>query len=119
MADHSNNPFAFIARLPDAVITQPFEKHPGIFIQAALIEGPGRNIFIECVFGPEVPQVTYTLNVGGRGALVFGEQEFRDIASASLALFEVRQSESKSEPTPRAEAALPVLPDTLSGGTAD
>lgn len=104
MADDATNPFAFIARLPDATVTQPFEKHEGIFIQAALIEGKGRNVFIECVSGPAVPTPVYTLNVGGRGSLVLGEQEFRDIASAALALFEIRQSPVKTEPTPRAAA---------------
>lgn len=85
-----SNPFDFLKRLPDATITEAFEKHPGIFIQAALVEGPNHNVFIEVIFGPKAPQVTYTLNIGGRGALVFGEQEFRDILSAGLALFEVR-----------------------------
>ena len=84
------NPFAFIARLPEAAITQPYEKHPGVFIQAALIEGPGRNVFIEAIFGPNVPTVTYTVNVGGRGSLVIAEQEFRDLLSSGLALFEIR-----------------------------
>lgn len=115
MAEEPTNPFAFIARLPDATITEGFEKHPGIFIRAALIEGPGRNVFIECVYGPAVPTVTYTLNVGGRGALVFGEQEFRDIVSAGLALFEGRQTDFSREPTERAKAALPVVPASLPG----
>lgn len=96
----SVNPFAFLARLSDATITQPVEKSPGVFIQGAFIEGVGRNVIIETVFGPNVPAPIYTLNIGGRGSLVLGEQEFRDIASASIAMFEVRQSPSKTEPTP-------------------
>lgn len=105
MADPVNNPFAFIARLPEATITQPYEKHPGVFIQAALIEGPGRNVFIEVIYGPKVPAVTYTVNVGGRGALVIPEQEFRDLVSIGLALFEIRTT-GKEEPT-STSAALP------------
>ena len=99
MTDQVTNPFAFIARLPEASITQPFEKHPGVFVQAALIEGPGRNVFIEAIFGDKVPTVTYTVNVGGRGALVIAEQEFRDLLSSGLALFEIRTS-AKEAPTP-------------------
>ena len=95
-----NNPFAFLARLPDATITQPFEKHEGVFIQGAFIEGVGRTVVIETVFGPKVPAPIYTLNIGGRGSLVMDEQQFRDIASAAIALFEVRQSPGKTEPTP-------------------
>jgi hypothetical protein len=98
MAEPVSNPFDFIARLPEATITAPFEKHPGIFVQAALIEGPGRNVFIEVIYGPNVPVVTYTVNVGGRGALVIAEQEFRDLVSSGLALFEIR-STGKDAPT--------------------
>ena len=110
------NPFKFISRLPDATITPPFEKHPGILISAALVEGKGRNVFIECVHGDKVPQVTYTLNVGGRGALVFGEQEFRDILSAGLALFETRQPGFYGDGPPSpAKAALPVISPDITG----
>ena len=110
------NPFDFLTKLPDATVTEPYEKHPGIFISAALVEGAGRNIFIEAIHGDNVPQPTYTLNVGGRGSLVFGEQEFRDILSASLALFEVRQPGfSKDGPTPPSAAGLPKLPGSLTG----
>lgn len=118
MTDQVANPFAFIARLPEATLTQPVEKHPGVFIQAALIEGPGRNVFIEAIFGPKVPTVTYTVNVGGRGALVIAEQEFRDLLSSGLALFEVRTTQ-KDEPTPTTAADLPDLPDFLSSDRAD
>lgn len=115
-----SNPFDFLKSLPDATITEPFEKHPGVFISAALIEGQGRNVFIECIHGEKVTQVTYTLNIGGRGALVFGEQEFRDLLSAGLALFETRQPGfSKDGPTSPAKAAqapvLPNLPGSLTG----
>jgi hypothetical protein len=41
----------------------------------------------------------YTVNVGGRGALVIAEQEFRDLLSSGLALFEIRTS-AKEAPTP-------------------
>lgn len=118
MADEATNPFAFIARLPDATITEEFEKHPGIFIRAALCEGKDRNVFIECVYGPQVPVPVYTLNVGGRGSLVLGEQEFRDIVSASLALFEGRQTEFGRAPTDRAKAdtSLPVISTALTNG---
>ena len=105
MAEQVSNPFDFIARLPEATITQPYEKHPGVFIQAALIEGPGRNVFIEVIYGPKVPVVTYTVNVGGRGALVIAEQEFRDLISSGLALFEIRTT-GKDTPTSTA-AAVP------------
>ncbi len=103
MAEPVSNPFEFIARLPEATITNPYEKHPGVFIQAALIEGPGRNVFIEVIYGPKVPTVTYTVNVGGRGALVIAEQEFRDLLSSGLALFEVRTT-GKDGPTPTSAA---------------
>lgn len=110
----AENPFAYITRLADATITEPFEKHPGIFIQAALIEGEGRNVFIEAVFGPNVPAPVYTLNVGGRGSLVLGEREFRDIVSVGLSLFELRLFPNRAEATPKAAAALPVIPGLLS-----
>lgn len=116
MVDQSN-PFDFLKRLPDATLTEPYEKHPGIFIQAALIEGPGRNVFIEAIFGPNVPQVTYTVNVGGRGSLVIPEQEFRDLLSSGLALFEARSpgfASKGNKPTPLSSiAALPSLPSIL------
>lgn len=112
------NPFDFLKRLPEATLTAPFEKHPGIFIQAALIEGPGRNVFIECIFGPNVPNVTYTVNVGGRGSLVIPEQEFRDLLSSGLALFEVRTT-AKEEPTPPSAAELPDLAEFLTGKETD
>lgn len=86
-----SDPYAFLSRLPDAIVTERFEKHPGIFISAALVEGKGRNVFLERIDGPGVPEVTYTLNIGGRGALVYGEQEFRDIVSIGLTMFEVNQ----------------------------
>lgn len=109
-----SNPFDFITRLPDAVITPPFEKHPGIFIQAAMVEGKGHNVFIEVIYGPKCPQVTYTLNIGGRGALVFGEQEFSDLLSSGLALFEVRSlSFVGDQPTSPQAAALPEVPAIL------
>lgn len=102
------HPFDFLKRLPDAVITDPFEKHPGVFICAALVERKQGNVFIECVFGPAVTQVVYTLNVGGRGALVLGETEFRDIISAAMALFETRQPGFYKEgPTSPSTAGLP------------
>lgn len=111
-----NNPFAFISRLPDATLTAPFEKHPGVFISAALVEGKGRNVIIETLHGEAVREPVYTLNVGGRGSLVIGEQEFRDIVSAGLAMFEARQKGFDIEfPTPTSAAELPVLPSTLSG----
>jgi len=113
MADKVANPFAFINRLPEATITQPFEKHTGVFVQAALVEGPGRNVFVEVISGPKVPVRTYTVNVGGRGALVIAEQEFRDLLSSGLALFEIHTT-SKDAPTNPA-AALPSMPAILAG----
>lgn len=92
MADTARDPNAFIKRLPETTITQPFEKHPGIYVQAALVEGPNRNVFVETIFGPNVPVTTYTVNIGGRGALVIGEQEFRDLLASALFLFEMRTS---------------------------
>lgn len=117
MTEATNNPFKFLARLPDATLTQPFEKHTGIFVTAGLVEGKGRNVFIECIHGDKVPVVTYTLNVGGRGALVFGEQEFRDILSSGLALFEARQPGFYQDgPTPMSSAAdLPVISSDVTG----
>ena len=110
------NPFDFLTRLADATVTAPFEKHPDIFVSAALVEGPGRNVFIECIHGDKVPQITYTLNVGGRGALVIGEQEFRDILSAGLALFETRSPGFfKDAPTPLSSAGLPVISPDVTG----
>jgi hypothetical protein len=87
----------YLNRLPEATITQPYEKHPGIFVQAALVEGPGRNVFIEAIFGPNVPVTTYTINVGGRGALVIAEQEFRDLLSSALFLFEIRTATNAAD----------------------
>lgn len=116
MADEPANPFAYITKLPQATLSgPPFEKHPGIFISAALVEGKGRNVFIEAVHGPNVPQPVYTLNVGGRGSLVFGEQEFRDIASAALALFEARLTGYTKETVTPIDEALPTLPDFMGG----
>lgn len=92
MGDKTPDSNAYLARLPDATLTQPYEKHPGVFVQAALVEGPGRNVFIEVIFGPNVPVTTYTVNVGGRGALVIAEQEFRDLLVSGLFLFEMRTS---------------------------
>ena len=103
MAEFSANPFAFIMRLPDATVTPPFEKHPGVFIQAGLVEGEGHNVVFEKVSGEGFAK-TYTLNIGGRGALVFGEQEFRDLLSAGLALFELGQT-GRAEPTSTARAS--------------
>lgn len=103
MAEFSSNPFAFISRLPDATVTAPFEKHPGVFIQAGLVEGPGRNVIIEQVTGEGFPP-TYTINIGGRGALVIGETEFRDVLSSALALFELAQT-GRAEPTARKDAS--------------
>lgn len=112
------NPFAFIARLPQATLTPPFEKHPGVFISASLVEGKGRQVVIETLHGDTVREPVYTLNVGGRGSLVVAEQEFRDIVSAGLAMFEARQKGFSIEfPTPVASADLPTLPAALSGTT--
>lgn len=84
-----------IKRLPHAEVTEPFEKSPGVFIQSALVEGKGKQVFIETVFGPEVPQQVYTLNIGGRGALVFPEQEFRDILASMLVLYEANDERKR------------------------
>lgn len=93
-----SNPFDFLKRLPDAQITGDFEQSPGIKINGAFCEKS--NVLVNVMHGPKVPQITWTLSVAGRGALVMGEQEFRDLLSAGLALFEVRSPGfSAPEPT--------------------
>ena len=76
-----------IKRLPSATTTGSYEKTEGVFIESALVEGKGKQVFVETVYGPNVPTQVYTLNIGGRGALVFPEQEFRDILASLLALY--------------------------------
>lgn len=117
------NPFAFIARLPEATITDEFVKSEGVNIRATLVEGPGRNVVIEAIYGDNVPAPVYTVNVGGRGSLVIGETEFRDLVSAGLAMFEGKQSGFAFGVTPTSAALteidLPDLPDFLSAKSAD
>ena len=87
MTDTAQNPFHFLTRLPDAQMSGIVEKAPGVMIDGAWA---GQHALANCLFGDKVPQTTYTIGITGRGTLQMGEQEFRDLLSAMLALFESR-----------------------------
>lgn len=112
------NPFDFLKRLPDAQLSGEIEKSPGVLINGAW---SGNHALVNVLYGEKLPQPTYTIGITGRGTLQIGEQEFRDLLSAMLAVFEVRSPgfAAKGEPTSPAMAALPILPSTLAGKEAD
>jgi hypothetical protein len=100
------NPFHFLTRLPDAQMSGVIEKHPGVMIDGAWA---GEHALVNALFGDKVPQTTYTIGITGRGTLQMGEQEFRDLLSAMLAVFESRSPgfNPATGPTSPFAAALP------------
>ena len=110
----TNNPFYFLCRLPEAQMSGIVDKAPGVQIDGAWA---GEHALVNVLFGEKVAQPTYTIGITGRGTLQMPEQEFRDLLSAMLAVFESRSPgfAAKGKPTPPAVAALPGLPAALSG----
>lgn len=106
------NPFHFLTRLPDAQMSGVVEKQPGVMIDGAWA---GNHALVNALFGEKVPQTTYTIGITGRGTLQMGEQEFRDLLSAMLAVFESRSPGFNYEkgPTSPSQAALPTIPEVL------
>ena len=80
--------FDFLASLPEAQTTGVVSRAPGILIDGAFIG----NTLVNVLFGENVPNTTYTVGINGRGSLVMEEQEFRDLLSSMLALFDARQA---------------------------
>lgn len=78
--------FDFLRRLPTAEVTGKFEKSPGVTIDGAFRQ----NALVNVLFGEKVPRVTYTIGVNGRGSLVMEEEEFRDLLTTMIKMFEVR-----------------------------
>jgi len=109
---NNHNPFAFLARLPEAHMSGVVDKAPGVQIDGAWA---GDHALVNCLFGEKMPQPTYTIGITGRGTLQMGEQEFRDLLSAMLAVFESRSPgfAAKGGPTSPSAAGLPLMPDVL------
>jgi hypothetical protein len=114
----NDNPFAFLSRLPDAEMSGVVDKAPGVKIDGAWA---GQHALVNCLFGEKVPQTTYTIGITGRGTLQMGEQEFRDLLSSMLAVFESRSPgfAVKSGPTSPSAAGLPLMPDVLKGAQSE
>lgn len=104
MADKQQNPFRFLTRLPDAQMSGVVEKSPGVNIDGAWT---GQHALVNCLFGSKVPETTYTIGITGRGTLQMSEQDFRDLLSSMLAVFESRSPGFSHErgPTPPSQAA--------------
>lgn len=77
----------FLNRLPTTNLSGPVEKSDGVMIEGAWT---GEHALVNILYGDEVPQNTYTIGITGRGTLQMPEQEFRDLLSAMLGLFESR-----------------------------
>jgi hypothetical protein len=97
--------FDFLNRFRPAEHVGVFEKNPGINIDGAFVG----DALVNVLFGEKVPQITYTIGVGGRGSLVVAEQEFRDLLMSMVKMAEVRSpgymdkliaAQVVSEPTP-------------------
>lgn len=101
------NPFDFLKRLPDAQISGEVAKDAGVLINGAWA---GEHALVNVLYGDKVPQTTYTIGITGRGTLQMGEQDFRTLLSAMLALFEVRSPGFgvKTQPTSPSKAGLPL-----------
>ena len=79
------NAFEFLTRLPDAQLTGDFEKSPGVTISGAWT---GNNALVNCLHGDAVKERTYTIGISGRGTLQIPEQEYRDLLSSMISMFE-------------------------------
>lgn len=101
------NPFDFLKRLPDAQMSGEVAKSPGVMINGAWC---GQHALVNVLYGDDVAQTTYTIGITGRGTLQMGEQEFRDLLSSMIALFEIRSPgfASKGVPTSPSAAAQSV-----------
>ena len=110
----TDNPFAFLTRLPDAQMSGVVDKAPGVQIDGAW---SGEHALVNVLFGEKVPVPTYTIGITGRGTLQMTEQDFRDLLSAMLAVFESRSPgfSAKTGPTSPSAAGLPTLSDALKG----
>jgi len=108
---NSTNPFAFLARLPDAEMSGVIDKAPGVQIDGAW---SGQHALVNVLFGEKMPEPTYTIGITGRGTLQMSEQEYRDLLSSMLAVFESRSPgfAAKNGPTSPSKAGLPGLPKT-------
>lgn len=108
------NAFEFLTRLPDAQISGEVEKSPGVIINGAWA---GEHALVNILYGDKIPNQTYTIGITGRGTLQMGEQEYRDLLSAMLALFEVRSPgfAAKGNITSPSSAGLPVMSSALTG----
>ena len=87
MSESTPNPFSFLTRLPDAELSGSVEKAPGVMIDGAW---SGERALTNVLYGEKVAEPTYTIGITGRGTLQMGEQEFRELLSAMLGLFESR-----------------------------
>lgn len=79
-------PYDFLDRLPASTMTGEFERSPGVNINGTF----AGNALVNVLSGTNVPTTTYTVGIGGRGSLVMEEQEYRDLLSSMLFLFEAR-----------------------------
>lgn len=77
--------FDFLKRFAAAEHVGAFEKHPGVTIDGAWL----RDALVNVLYGPKVPQRTYTIGHNGRGSLVLAEQEFRDLLMSMIKMAEV------------------------------
>lgn len=114
MAD-APNPYAFLNRLPDAQMSGEVAKSPGVLIDGAW---SGQHALTNVLYGDKVPQTTYTIGITGRGTLQMTEQDFRDLLSTMIAVFESRSPGflgKKGITLPSEVAKLPVLSDVLKG----
>jgi hypothetical protein len=104
MADAAKNPFEFLSRLPDAQLSGEVERADGVLINGAWC---GKHALVNVLYGDKMPNPTYTIGIAGRGTLQMAEQEYRELLSSMLALFEMRSpgALAKSGPTPFAQAA--------------
>jgi hypothetical protein len=103
MAEAAKNPFEFLARLPDAQMSGEVVREPGVLINGAWC---GKHALVNVLYGDKMPNPTYTIGIAGRGTLQMAEQEFRELLSSMLALFEMRSpgALAKAAPTPFAQA---------------
>jgi hypothetical protein len=96
------NPFDFIARLPQAELSGEVVKSEGVMISGAW---SGQHALVNILYGDNVPVNTYTIGITGRGTLQMPEQEFRDLLSSMLAMFEARTLGFTGDLTPVSKAA--------------
>ncbi len=79
--------FGFLERLPEATeFHHGYEKSEGVKIGYAIVD----NALVNVLFGEKSPRPRYEIGVGGRGSLFMEEQEFRNLLSSMIKVFETR-----------------------------